>query len=266
MKRITTVFLVLASAALVGLAPTAAAQVLTRERVMEALDRTDQRIETAAALVAGVDNPQAELELEAARGLQAQARLEFGGNRLRGAMDLTLRGRARADRAIALVKGLPDPDRVLAQLERTRDVVERARERVQECDQDRARALIRVATEMQMRAETAARESRFLAALQLTLGARDRAHRALRMCRIEEDIESAAALALQRSDELIARARTAVDRDDPSRAREVLARATDLQAQAQARFADRQFEASLRLATNAGALARRAIRLAERPR
>ena len=237
---------------------------ITPERVTEALERTDQRIETAAALVAGVDHAQAEAELEAARGLQAQARSEFSATHLRLAMDLTLRARARADRAISLIKGLPDPDRVLTQLERTREALDRARERIQECDQDRARALLQVAGEMQLRAEAAARESRFLAALQLTLGARDRVMRALRMCRMEEDAESAATRALQRTDEWIARARTVIAGGGAPRAAELLTRAEGLQAQAQAQFRNRNFEASLRLTTNAGAIARRAARLAER--
>ena len=237
---------------------------LTPERVLEALERTDQRIETAAALVAGVDHAQAEAEVEAARGLQAQARSEFGAGHLRLAMDLTLRARARADRAISLVKGLPDPDRVLTQLERTREALDRARDRIQECDQDRARALLRVAEEMQVRAEAAARESRFLAALQLTLGARDRVMRALRMCRMEEDIESAATRAMQRTDEWITRARAAIQGAGDARAAELLARAEGLQTQAQAQFRGRNFEASLRLTTNAGSIARRAARLAER--
>ncbi len=241
-----------------------AQSLLTPERVQEALDRTDQRIETAAALVAGVDHPQAETELEAARVLQAQARTEFSATHLRVAMDLTLRARARADRAVALVKGLPDPDRVLNQLERTRDALDRARDRIQDCDQDRASSLLRVADEMQLRAEAAARESRFLAALQLTLGARDRVMRALRMCRIDEDVESAATRALQRTDDWITRARAATQGGGAPQAAELLTRAEGLQTQAQSQFRNRNFEASLRLTTNAGALARRAARLAER--
>jgi hypothetical protein len=240
-----------------------AQSLLTPERVQEALERTDQRIETAAAVVTGDDHPQAGTELEAARGLQAQARTEFSATHLQVAMDLTLRARARADRAVALVKGLPDPDRVLNQLERTRDVLDRVRGHIQDCNQDSARSLLSVADEMQLRAEAAARESRFLAALQLTLGARDRVMLVRRMCRMEEDVESVATHALQRTDEWIRRARAASQGGAP-RAAELLTRAEGLQTQAQAQFLNRNFEAALRLTTNAGALARRAARLAER--
>src|SRR5262245_24865639 len=103
---------------LIALAPVPlrAQPLLTPERVQEALERTDQRTETAGTAVAGADNEQAETELEAARGLQAQARSELAAARLRIAIDRTLRARARADRAISLTQGLPDPDRVLNQL------------------------------------------------------------------------------------------------------------------------------------------------------
>lgn len=236
---------------------------LTPERLQEALERTDQRIETAAALVADADNAQAETELGASRGLQSQARTESGAGHPRIAMDLTLRARSRADRAISLVNGLPDPDRVVAQVERTREALDRARERIQGCNQEPPRELLRIAEQMQVRAEAAARESRFLAALQMTLGARDRVTRALRMCRMEEDAESAATRAMQRTDQWITRARAAIQGND-ARAAELVARAEGLQNQAQSQFQSRNFEAALRITTNAGALARRAARLAER--
>src|SRR5688572_22115959 len=152
------------------------AQDLTAERVQTALDRTDERIQLAQSLVADADHAQAELEVSAAVSLQSQAKVAFqqglGASaeiRLRlfqQAIDLTLRARARADRAISLIQGLPDPERVLSQVERTRELLDRARERIEECNNDRARALLRVALEMQVRAEAAIRDSRYLAALQ----------------------------------------------------------------------------------------------------
>jgi uncharacterized protein YgfB (UPF0149 family) len=67
-----------------------------------------------------------------------------------------------------------------------------------------------------------------------------------------------------RTDEWIARARGAIHSGGAPRAAELLVRAERLQSQAQAQFGGRNFEAALRLTTNAGALARRAARLAER--
>lgn len=247
------------------------AQDVTGERVQIALERTDERIALAQSLLTGVENAQAELEVTAAVGLQAQARAAFdqgmtasGDLKLRllqQAVDLTLRARARADRAISLIQGLPDPERVLSQVERTRDLLDRARDRIEECDSDRAHALLRVALDMQVRAEAAARDSRYLAALQLTLSARERGLRALRLCNVEESLQDAAERALHRTDEVIARAHDIVAERESHRAKEVLERADRVQAEAHAQFRAGHFEATLRLTQSARTLAYRAIRL-----
>jgi hypothetical protein len=242
-------------------APFAFAQEQDRERVQQALDRTDERIELARTLVSEAGNPQASLELDASIDLQARAKTEFAAVHLRVALELTLRARARADRAIAIIRGLPDPDRVLTQLERTRDLIDRARDRIEECNSDRAHALLRVAAEMQVRAEAAARESRWLAALQLTLSARERALRALRLCNLEENLQESTERALQRTDEVIGRARDRVADHGNEQARNALARAESLQAEAYGQFRVNHFEASLRLTQSARAMAHRAIRL-----
>ena len=114
----------------------AGAQDVTRERVQAELDRTDQRIEQSEMVVSSSNNEIAETALNDAIRVQAQAKSAFAGNQLRIALDLTLRARTLVLRAIALVRGLPDPDRVLAQLERTREMLERGRERIEECNDD----------------------------------------------------------------------------------------------------------------------------------
>lgn len=239
----------------------ARAQDLTPERVQVAVDLTDRRIEQAQVLVSSSDNANAEAELRLAIDLQARAKTALSASQLRMAMTLTLGARSHADKTIALVKGLPDPDRVLVQLERTHELIERARDRVEECDSQRAHALIRVASEMQSRAESSANDGRYLAALQLTLSARERALRALRMCNLEDSLDDAAQRALVRTDEVIGRARDRVGERGNEPARSALSRAVDLQTQAQAQFQASHFEASLRLTLSARAFAHRAIRL-----
>jgi len=234
----------------------------TRDDVQIALERTDDLIARAQEVVAGTDNPQAQDELAFAVRIQADARADFTGGRFAIALDLTFKARLHADRAIALVKGLPDPDRVLVQLERTRELLDRARERIEECNVDRARALLRAAVEMQDRAEASAREGRYLAALQLTLSARERAHRALRMCNLDENLNESAERALSRTDELIARAREAVREHGADDARRALDRAVELETEAWSQFRAEHFEASLRLTQSARTFAHRAIRLA----
>src|SRR2546422_3244905 len=151
----------------------------THDDVLVAIERTDDVIARAQDIVGASDNREAQSELTLATGLQANARIEFAANHDLLAIDLTRRARLHAEKAIALVNGLPDPDRVLVQLERTRELLDRARERIEECDLDRARAMLRAAFEIQARAEASAQDGRYLAALQLTMSARERAQRAL---------------------------------------------------------------------------------------
>jgi hypothetical protein len=253
----------LAALGLFGVAMPALAQEPTRERVQTALDQTDRRIEQAQTLVSGADNDQAEIELTTASDMQTRARGAFTANQLRLSLGLTLDARAHADRAIALVRGLPDPDRVRVQLERTRELIDRARDRIEECRNERARALLRVAVEMQARAESAVGDGRYLAALQLTLSARDRVLRALRLCNIADNVQEASERALRRTQELIGRARDVVAENDREPARVALARAVELQSQAEVQFRLDHFEASLRLTQSARAFAHRAMRLSQ---
>jgi DNA-binding transcriptional ArsR family regulator len=236
-------------------------QDLTPDRVQYALDVTDRRIEYAQLLVSNSDDDQARTELGFAVDLQARAKNAFAAAQLALAARLTIDARGHADRAIAVVKGLPDPDRVVAQLERTREMVDRARERIEECNDERARSMVRVALEMQERSESAAQSGRYLAALQLTMSARERTLKALRMCRLEEDLQESAERALRRTDEVIARAREVVGAGANDAARRALSRAVDLQGEATREDRAEHFDASLRLTTSARAFAHRAVRL-----
>jgi hypothetical protein len=260
MKSPLVKFAVLTLLALVAIGSPASAQ--TRDDVQVALDRTDDLIARAQEVVSAVDNAQAGIELAAAVQLQTDAKAAFGAGSYRLALDLTMRARLRADRAVALVRGLPDPDRVLVQLERTRELLDRARDRIEECDIDRARALLRAAFEIQTRAEASARDGRYLAALQLTMSARERALRALRICNLEDNLREAAERALTRTDELISRARDAVADHENEAARQALGRAVEVQAEAWTQFRADHLEASLRLTQSARTFAHRAIRLA----
>jgi tetratricopeptide (TPR) repeat protein len=242
-------------------ASTAHAQDPTRDRVQIALDLTDRRIEQAQTLLSSSDNANAGTELNVAIDLQARAKNAFAATQLRISLSLTLQARGHADKAIAIIKGLPDPDRVQVQLERTRELIERARDRIEECESDRAHALLRVALEMQVRAEGAAGDGRYLAALQLTLSARERALKALRACNLEDNLRESAERALARTDVVIGRAHDRVADAGNEAARAALSRAMDLEAQAQSQFRVEHFDASLRLTLSARALAQRAIRL-----
>src|SRR5262249_16751770 len=149
------------------------------------------------------------------------------------ALDLTLRARGAADRAIAIINGLPDPDRVNSQLSRTREMLDRARTQIEACDRDRPRALLSTADDMQRRAEDAAHSGHYLAALQLTMGARERVLRALRLCDVTDDARTGAESALQATDEVIQREQEQVG---GGAGRRPLLRAIEVQARAKQEF------------------------------
>ncbi|OGF14257.1 MAG: hypothetical protein A2W00_03760 [Candidatus Eisenbacteria bacterium RBG_16_71_46] len=256
-----------ATLALLGLcaaAPLAQAQMVNRDMVQRELELTDRRIEQAQMVVSGSDNQQAGAELALAVDLQANARGRHANLEFAMALKMTVAARTHADRAIAMIRNLPDPERVLAQLERTRDLLERARERIEECDNDRARAMLRVAFDMQERAEDAARNSRYLIALQMTVSARERGLKALRICKMEDNLKDAAERALRRTDQVIGRAQDVLAEKDNEQARQALGHAIELQARAQSEFGAGHFEASLRLTEAARVAAHRAIRFTDR--
>lgn len=216
-------------------------------RVQDALEVTDRRIELAEALVPPGDGSLAVSELALAKQVQVRARSAFDASQYGIAERATLEARAHADRAIAIVRRLPDPDRVLVQVERTGELADRARERLADCTETRARALMQVGEEMQARAVTAVGQSRYLAALQLTMSARERIFKAMRLCNITESLAEHAARALQRTDEVLARAREALENEPTENTRRALERATALQLEAQGEYRAARFEAALRL-------------------
>jgi len=251
---------------LAALASPARAQVVVpRPRLEEALARTDQRIASAASLIAGAARADAEAELASARELQGAARIAIHGPaRPRVVMDLTLRARDHADRAIAMVRGLPDPDRVMAQLEQTRDGVDRAAQLIADCPDPHAHELLTQATGMQGLAESAASQDRYLAALQLTFSARESMLQALSACHREEDLPTAAQRALTRTDQVVTRAQGSIGSQDGP-AQQALLRAQQMQAQALEQQRASQHEAAMRLTFGARANALRAMRLSRPP-
>ena len=229
-------------------------------RVQDELDVTDRRIEFADAMVPDGAGSPAAGEISLAKQIQVRARSAFSAAQYQAAYRSTLEARAHADRAIAIVRGLPDPDRVQMQVERTGELAERAREKLAECDEPRARALLRISLEMQARAEGALRESRYLAALQLTMSARERLFKAMRLCRVAEALGESAAHALQRTEEVLSRARETLEAGGTPEDRRSLDRAVALQAEAESKYRAEQYESAIRMTQNARHLAQRVVK------
>lgn len=157
-----------------------------------------------------------------------------------------------------------DLDRVQGQLDRTREMIDNAAPRMATCNVERAQTLLRTARAMQRRAEDANGSGHPLAALQLTMGARERVERSLRQCNLPVGAGDPAERALRRTDEVIQRAQEAVGERGSGNARELVARAVELQSRAQDEFRGGHAEACARLTLSARALAQRAARVAVR--
>jgi hypothetical protein len=255
---------VIALTTLVLLPAAGRAQGMTSERVRLSMDDADRRVELAETVVSASEDAQARVELALARDLQGRARVAAGAGQFFLAGQLTGQARGHADRAILLGRGLPTRERLRSQWDRTGELLERSGPRIQECGDDRARALLRVALEMQDRARSADEAGRYLGALQLTMGARERCLRALRLCRMEESVAQAAQRALSRTGEVLARAREQLESGAPGdafppRVRDALARASALQDDASRQFRAGHHDASLQLTLAARRLARRAL-------
>lgn len=233
-------------------------------RVRDELDRTAQRIERASALVTHATNAAARFELDQASTLQTGARTALANRRPRIAFGLTMRARGRADRAIALAGGLPDPDRAADQLGRSHAMLDRAMERTRACHDDAVTALLRTATDMQGRAEEAGRSGHYLAALQLTLGVQERVRQALSLCNVRDDGRDAAEDALRRTDAVLQRVQERLGTTPTPTAADALAQATRAQAEAKQHFQNEHWDDSVRRTLEARALAKRAQRIAGR--
>lgn len=229
-------------------------------RLRDALDVTDRRIQLAKDLLAAAFNIVAATEVDQAVALQTIAKDAYAQGRYAAAGRATFDARIHADRAIALLRGLPDPGRVQEQLARTRELLDRARDRLSHCELPAAREMLRTAIDMQARAEQSYGETRYLAALQLTMSARERALRAQRLCNTGESFDETVANALQRTDDILARAHEVVDARGTERARNLLANADSLQSRAKSEAQAGHARLALRFTRMAREQAERAMR------
>lgn len=235
------------------------------QRLRDAIEVTDRRIQQAQELLTQSPHQLAGAEVDQAISLQGIAKRSFAEGRYPAAGRATFDSRIHADRAIALLRGLPDPGRVQDQLARTREILDRARDRVAQCQLPASRDLLRTASDMQVRAEQAYSETRYLAALQLTMSARERAMRALQLCNANESFDETVAIALRRTDDVRARAHEVVDASDHDRARQLLANADGLQSRARSEDQAGHPRLALRLTRMAREQADRALRGAGTP-
>ncbi|MBI5170475.1 MAG: hypothetical protein HZA61_13385 [Candidatus Eisenbacteria bacterium] len=225
--------------------------------MLEAIEATQRRIEFAESLAGASPVATVASEIALAKELQVRANSAYGAGQYYMAGRATMDARGHADRAIAMIKGLPDPERVALQLERTQDELERAQERLADCAEPRAQSLLNAARDMKGRADGAFDSRRYLAALQLSNAARERIQKALRICQVYEASQADAQRALQRTDEVISRARERISVGATPQERQLFASAEALQADAQTEYQRGHYESALRMTLVARVRAKR---------
>jgi tetratricopeptide (TPR) repeat protein len=154
-------------------------------RVLRDLERTDRLIERAAPLVHESHHEDATRMLDRAIELQGGAWEAFRAGRARGALARTREARGLVNRALGLVRGPVDGERVAEELAETDSVLERATDVVREAGSDSARRILETAREHQKRARGLFADREFRAALAQTLVARRLAQRAIRIAQGE---------------------------------------------------------------------------------
>lgn len=229
-------------------------------RVIDAIEATERRIEQAESLAGPTPAAAVGGEIALAKELQVRARSAYSATQYMMAGRATMDARGHADRAVAMLRGLPDPERVSLQLERTQDELERAQERLSECAEPRALNLIHVAVDMKARADGAFEQDRYLAALQLSNGARERMQKALRICRLSEATQADAARALQRTDEVLARIHEQSANESGHARRQALSAIEALQSEAQLEYQRAHYEQALRMTQVARVRAKRLLK------
>jgi hypothetical protein len=224
---------------------------------------TQSVIEKVHRLVDESENRRAEEALKRAIEVQGRAMREFRGNALRSTVRLTLVARDYAKRAAKLAGELSENREFVGrQLERTRDILRKAREQARDAGEVRVRDLLRTAFERQEQAESAFREHQFRVSLRMTQLARELAHRALEMVRGEPGASpDRVRNAIERTDEVLGRVSRELEGHRPP----LLDEAFRLQDRAEAQLGEARFAPALKLTLTARDLAQRAVRERDGP-
>jgi len=156
---------------------------VTPEMAARAVRETDRLIERAEPVITESDNEDAQAMFERAVEIQGNARESLEDEEFERAFALTRQARELVARALRLVEGPvePDPERVLAALERTDEIIEEATGEITESGNEEAISLLERATEAQENAHSAYDEDNYRVAMGLTMRAREMIRRALRI-------------------------------------------------------------------------------------
>ncbi|MFO7650316.1 MAG: hypothetical protein R6X13_03105 [bacterium] len=226
-----------------------------RERVRAELERTDEMLRDAEDPVRRSGVAAAVAKLQEANSSQDLAWSDFRGSRLRMAVGRTVRARELVRQAVELARF--DPERVRAEVRRTRERMNEIKPVVVRANVPRALELWRIAEGEQQTAERSLEAQRWLLALKFTKAARDHGMAAWRLVSRAASPERVERL-VERVGALIDRVSPAVRSSGNARAIGLLDRAAGWLLDARAALARRDLWPALKRALAARDLALRA--------
>lgn len=229
--------------------------------VARELEKTDRVIERLAEQAGDHADPQALRMLDEAQSLQRRAKSAVAEGNPRIALELTDKARQIAMRGLRLLSSKADRENVERAIALTDQLIDRAREIAVERDAGQVERQIAQAARLQDEAKSHFRQEDYEQALRLTLRARDLLRDALGGMARDLD-PGEIEMALQGTDEILTRAREAVDDYDNELAAALLERADAKQKQAWEAFRQERLRAALANTRLARRMAQRAVAVA----
>lgn len=150
------------------------------------------------------------------------------------------------------------------ELDRTDKVIQRAKEAVVESRNPKAENLLKLAMDLQVRAKESCRNERFGLTAKLTLRAREKAFEAIGITKRAEENENLILKAIERTDQIIAKAKEKVSLIDNPRASSLFESATRNQQRAKELYHEHRLKVALKFTIKARESAKKAIELANR--
>jgi hypothetical protein len=233
---------------------------LTPERIRGELARTREIMDELGPAIRRSSDPRALEFWKMAQGEQASAEEQFRSQRYGLALKFTFAARLHVRNAWGILRSLIDPERVRAELDRTDELLERAREATRNVREDILLQLLDKAASLQQQARTALDNRLFGLAIKYTLAARDLILRAWEKVRGAQN-PTLVERALAETDKLIEDWAPLIGQSDNTEAARLLEQAQQLQASARADFAAGRLKPAFTQTCQARRLMQQAIEL-----
>ena len=235
-----------------------------REEVEKQLDKTGKVIKRAKEAVAESENPKVQTLFDIAINLQGNAKHARDRGRFGLAVKLTLRAREKAFEAIGISKRSEENENlVLKAIERTDQIITKAKERGFLTESQRASSLLEAAIKNQHRAKEFFNEHKLRVALKLTLRARESAKKSIELAESKNKLERFARRELERTGRLIEKALTIIQKSGDPKAQNLLDKGVDRQEKAGDLFRQKRFEKAIRNTRKASDFVLKALKIVE---